>query len=285
MLSKLLNKVSFRAALIVPFVILTFTAVGLTTYLSLYHSRQAVLAVVHQLHDEIITHVQHYLQVYLETPYRINQLNTSAVQLGLLDVRDPALLKRHFWQQLKAFDIAHAIYFGNPQGGLVLVRREENGIFLIDETDNFISGDYHIFATDSVGNQQQRLEVAPPYDARLRPWYRAAQQAAQPIYAPPFIIYPKKSFGISSSWPIYDATGVLQGVFAADLISSQLSNFIKDIKIGKQSKIFIIERSGLLIASVDDPVLFRLKLGVKLVNVYQLQKVFRLLFARQVLNY
>ncbi len=56
-------------------------------------------------------------------------------------------------------------------------------------------------------------------------------------------------FSISSSYPLYDETQKPLGVIGIDLILSQISNFLGKLKVGNEGKIFILERSGLIVAS------------------------------------
>ncbi|MCK5198911.1 MAG: sensor histidine kinase, partial [Spirochaetales bacterium] len=53
----------------------------------------------------------------------------------------------------------------------------------------------------------------------------------------------------AASQPVFDITGNITGVLSIDLFLSHLQNFLNRINISKNGEIFIIERSGLLIAS------------------------------------
>jgi len=56
--------------------------------------------------------------------------------------------------------------------------------------------------------------------------------------------------------PIYNQTGSLQGVLAIDLTLSQISDFLKKIKISPSGQVFAIERSGEIVASSTDELPF-----------------------------
>jgi HAMP domain-containing protein len=95
------------------------------------------------------------------------------------------------------------------------------------------------------------------YDARLRPWYKAAITANRSTWS---IIYPDFTTllpTITASMPVYDSTdGSLLGVCATDFfLPQEMNQFLKSLKIGKTGNAFIMERSGLLVsASTDEPV-------------------------------
>ena len=59
----------------------------------------------------------------------------------------------------------------------------------------------------------------------------------------------RQGLGISASYPIYDAKNQLQGVLSSDLTLSSINGFLKTIQVGDNGTIFIIEQSGLLVAS------------------------------------
>jgi PAS domain S-box-containing protein len=54
---------------------------------------------------------------------------------------------------------------------------------------------------------------------------------------------------IAASRPVYDEQQNLLGVVSVDLFLSHLSNFLQNLEIGKTGQGFIMERSGLLVAS------------------------------------
>lgn len=54
---------------------------------------------------------------------------------------------------------------------------------------------------------------------------------------------------MAASQPVYDAQGDLLGVLAVDVFLSHLSRFLKTLEIGRHGQAFIIEPSGLVIAS------------------------------------
>lgn len=54
---------------------------------------------------------------------------------------------------------------------------------------------------------------------------------------------------ISSSYPVYDQNKNIIGVLSIDHLLSQISDFLNNLKVSKSSKVFILERNGLLVAS------------------------------------
>ena len=250
-------KIPLHIVLIAPFVLLIVFVVGLAGYLSFQNGQQAVNTVAGQLRSEITTRIKEHLHTFLDTPHRINQINASLFRQGQLKANDPQALERHFWQQIEIFDSVTSIYFGNTAGGLVNAGREgtANSRYVI-VTDGFVSGPFRKYATDSQGNRAELLTTVPDFDARTRPWYTGAAAGGKAVWSEIYILFTGQDMAIAASRPVYDDQHELLGVVSVDIFLSHLSNFLKSIEIGKTGQSFIIDRSGLLVASSTPEKLF-----------------------------
>lgn len=249
----LLAKIPLRAVLILPFVTLTVLAVGLVGFLSYRNGQQAVNEVAHQLRAEITAHIENYVDTFLDTPHRINQLNADAIGHGLPAANDPAALERYLWQQIQNFDTVSSIYFGNTAGGLVDAGREgAQGSLYIIATEGFKQGQLGKFATDEKGHRTDLLVTVPKFDARTRPWYTAALHKNGPAWSEVYILSTGQDLAVAASRPVYDEHQNLLGVVSVDIFLSHLSDFLKSLTIGKTGQSFIMDHSGLLIASSID---------------------------------
>lgn len=90
-----------------------------------------------------------------------------------------------------------------------------------------------------------------PFDARVRPWYKAAVTAGEPIWSEIYADFASHLPTITASTPVYSATDrSLLGVCATDVfLPSEMSRFLASLQIGKTGSAFILERSGQLIAT------------------------------------
>lgn len=236
--------------LIAPFVALVVLAVALAGYLSFRNGQQAVNDVAHQLQGELSARIEEHLVTFLDIPHQINQVNANALRQGLLKASDANALQRHFWEQIQIFDSVTSIYFGNTAGGLVNAGREgAAGSLYVIVTDGFVSGPFRKYATDSQGNQAELLATVPNFDARTRPWYSGAVKKGAATWSDVYILFTGQDMAIAASRPVYDEQQNLLGVVSVDLFLSHLSNFLQSLEIGKTGQAFIMERSGLLVAS------------------------------------
>jgi signal transduction histidine kinase len=244
-----LSQFSLRTLLIVLFAIQIFVAVGLTGYFSFINGQRAVDDLAGQLQEEVTNRILQHLRAYLEIPHLINQNHYNLTKLGLLQLDDPIILGKFFWQQLQVFETVSTVYYGNRDGGIILAGRQIDGSFNIEQTKDFMAGPYQIFRVNENGDRLDLARTARDFDARLRPWYKAAEQAQKAVWSEVFVIYARENLGIAANLPVYDTNQELKGVFTTQLVVSQIADFLAELDIGKTGKTFIIERNGLLVAS------------------------------------
>ncbi|WP_333471847.1 histidine kinase dimerization/phospho-acceptor domain-containing protein, partial [Microcoleus sp. herbarium12] len=249
------RRLPLRIVLIVPFAIQIFAAVGLTGWLSYRNGQKAVNDVATQLRSEISDRTEQYLNNYFREPFIINNLNADALERGeiSLDLNGNILpIQKILWQQVKMFKSVSTIYLGSDETGAVIGfdRSLKDGSiqYLIANKDtNYLPYSYKI-AQD--GTRTYLVEKSTnKYDARTRPWYIEAVKKRQPTWSHIYLAFDKIKSTITASWPIYDRSGKLQGVIGSDLFLEDISKFLAHLKIGRSGQVFIIERSGLLVAS------------------------------------
>ena len=242
------GQVPLRTVLIVPFVLQIFTAVGLVGYLSFKTGQKSVNDVASELLSEINARVEENLEAYLSVPHQVNQINATAFDLGQLKLSEIPTLEQYFWRQLKVFETLTFTGLGlENQDNLGAERFDGNQLTLRVST----AASKHIFSTYSTDETGKKLEVlrSIPFDPRTRPWYKAAVAAKSPVWSE---IYPNTA-GITAylgaSRPFYNPEEQLQGVLLTNINLSQIGDFLESLKIGQTGQVYIIERSGMLVAT------------------------------------
>ncbi|WP_341529323.1 ATP-binding protein [Nostoc sp. UHCC 0302] len=248
--SKLAKSVQLHHILVVPFILQISLAVGLTGWLSIQNGQRAVNEVAIQLRSEIMARIQQYLQTYVETPYKINQLNANAIELGELNVKNLSALEQHLWYQLKTFDKVTAVYVGSQYGEHVAVERADDGRFQVKLSGESTGHEIRIYAADQPGHYTNLLRSKPNYDPRTRPWYQSAVQSKTANWGGIYKLFATPKYVLNASLPIYDHRGNLLGVAAVDFSLTGISQYLRTLKIGRSGETFIIERrTGLLVGS------------------------------------
>ena len=245
------STIPLRLALIVPFVLLTAGAVGVVGYLSWRSGQEATGDVVEQLQEKIGDHIEEKLTTYLETPHLINRINADAIQRGEFNVTSRAS-ERYLWQQIQRFGSVSWIYYGTEQQGSFIGMTRFNPdrslqIVVNNPTTNFQG---HYYSVDEQGDRLQRVQVVSSiYDARSRPWYQAAIKKGQASWSEIYQTFELPHLIISAVLPLYEASGQVTGVVGADLDLQDIGHFLDSLDISQSGQAFILERSGLLVAS------------------------------------
>ncbi|MBD2210626.1 response regulator [Nostoc linckia FACHB-104] len=247
------HKIPLRLILIIPFVIQIFTAVSLVGYLSFRNGERAVNDLANQLIQKVGSLVDQHLDTYLSTPPQMNQINTDAIQLGLIDLNNLEMISNYFFKQMQVLNIGY-INFANIKGEFIGIERLDNGNLLINEVDQKRQiGQLYIYSTDNQGNRKKLINIKRDYDPRSEAWYADAIKMGKPLWTQIYQWEDKPEiFSISSSFPLYNQNNQPIGVIGIDLILSQISNFLANLKVGKKGTVLILERSGLIVASSNN---------------------------------
>jgi signal transduction histidine kinase len=264
------KKLPLRLILIFPFVLEIFVAVGLVGYLSFIQGKKAVNDLAGQLVNKAGQQVDEHLNQYLTLPQQLIQMNVDAINDGQLDFNDQRANERYFWRQAKSFKnlnyIGYALTDGREAGG----GRWINGVDLLVYENLIGKGKASDYVADDKGN---RLKLLQSYD--FEPSSQESSQLAiktgKPIWDKPFTWEGKNIevtdvgeslqqkfsnsnigynyyIALPARSPIYQ-DGKLIGVVAVDILLTSISDFLKTIHITPGSKIFIIDKDGLLIGS------------------------------------
>ncbi len=250
LLNKFNRQVSLRTLITVPFVLQIVAIVGLTGYLSWRNGQEAVNQLVTQLQDEVSDRIEQKLRLFLKNPEVVTKINAEAVSSRELDLQNSQSLKRRILQQIKLFHPLSYIQFATETGDFIGVERNSNGSFILAIKDETTQGSIISYLLNENGKRSQQLDSTDnAYDPRIRPWYQAAVSGSQPRWSDIYVWYNKAVLSLTFVHPITNNQGNIIGVTGADVSFREFNEFLRRQKIGKSGQIFIIERSGLLVAS------------------------------------
>jgi signal transduction histidine kinase/DNA-binding NarL/FixJ family response regulator len=262
--AKTSGKLPLRTVLIVPFIVQIFAAVGLTGYLSLQNGQKAVNELVAHLQTEVSSRVDQHLDNYAANTRYLTQIDGEQIDLGLLNPQDADRLAHFFAKQVKTYNVGYVLYgskagdfiasgyyrestipnHGNPDISFVLPKR-------------YGTTDLYNYATNTQGVANQPFEGTKDYQYQKEGWYAKGFETGKPgwseIYQWETNNYP---LSIATSRPLYDKSGALIGSVGVEQRLSQISDFLRQIKVSKSSKTFILERNGFLVASSSEAPVF-----------------------------
>jgi diguanylate cyclase (GGDEF)-like protein len=246
--------VSLSWMLMVPFVLQVVTVVGLVGYLSYRNGQRSVEDLTNQLTLATSQRIEEKLTNYLATPRLANQFNQDAILRGHLKLdldHADAQRDQFLWQEMQLFNNLTWITLGAETGDSLGIWRPEKNQPLQISTSNLSTqyfGNY--YATNDRGQRTTPLKIErPAFDPRTRPWYKEAIAAGKPIWSSIYAGFTPGTVFIAASQPLYDFKGKLVGVSGTDLSLLSIQTFLAQTPVSPTGQTFLIERSGLLVAS------------------------------------
>ena len=218
-----------------------------------------------QLISSVSSRIEEHILTYVEKPYLINHANAIAWQSGSLTTDDFATLdhratemEKYLWDQARVDEI-DSIFFANTRGELVMLcyygneaitysYEEEGAAGHIRLRNDSTNGNRITFLLDKQGNRTL-AKASRVYDPRTRPWYQAAVQAGEATWSPLYKYVSSGALGMTAVYPVYTEDTNLYGVFSSDITLNQITYFLRDIAITSHGEAFVIERSGILVAT------------------------------------
>ncbi len=257
-----LNNLPLRWVLILPFVFQTAGAVALVGWLSYRAGQQATETLAKQLLAQTSARVSDRLTHFLHEPQEIVATNHLAVKQGSLNVNDPEQLRQHLWQQMILNPTLPSNGFVNANGRGISYHRitPEQVRQLAEQTagqpialntillSDFRPNQRRYFRIDSQGKPTQPIYQLSD-DIRTTPWYRLAEDQGKQGWTP---VTPARVLPILSTVafaPSYKGGGELQGIFVSQYFLPEISEFLSNLKFSTTGQVFILERSGNLVAS------------------------------------
>ena len=253
---------SLQGMLTIPFILQVVAVVGLVGYLSHRNGQQSVEDLTNQLMNAVSKRIEQKLTSYLEPAQVVNQINSDAVRRGALKLDfDPpdTQAEQYLWQQMQVFRSLTWISLGTEQGSTLGAWRPseaQNVQLSVSNLSTQYFGTY--YATNALGQRRAKLKVEKPaYDPRTRPWYKEAIAAKQAIWTQIYAGFTPGTIFIAASQPLYNPLGKLVGVSGTDISLLEIQNFLAQNAVSPSGQIFLMERSGLLVASSSQEKPFR----------------------------
>ncbi len=247
-----LSRIPLRAVLIVPFVLQIFATVGLVGYLSFKNGQQAVNELADRLEKEVANRVEKEAIAFLETPHSVNQVLLSSVNSGNLNVEDRPALEKFFFEQIKDHGIVPYLFYVDTQGIFTGVQKLDNNQLIAKVKDKSTGNNRNIYQLDEQGRRGNLIKSAE-FESKeyflFDPTSRKIETKGEAFWSEVSLSSSALALEIKTGLPVYGKTGELKGVLGVELFLSQISQFLRKVKISPSGQSFIMERSGEMIAS------------------------------------
>lgn len=247
-------KASIRTVLIALMVVQTSVVGVVVSSLSLRFGRQSVDVLAYKLAAETGERVDREVEDLLHTAQLVNEVNADAIVAGnLMPMHDDVEpFEQIFVRTLGHFPVTLA-FLGLEDGSYVGSRRYPDGSMTLSQIAG--NGDQrNLRYRVEEGRRGAFIEETGAYDARTRPWYKAAVQAGEAVWTEPYIDFGTGGLGITAALPL-KIDGRIVGALGTDMLFEHLEAFLTGLELAEGSRVFVMDQDGKLIStSVGIPV-------------------------------
>ncbi len=241
------KNISLRNLLILAFAGQILAAVGLVVYLSYRESKAAAEDLAEQFLNQTSQHILTHLHEYTKVPPIVLASNRHAIDNNYLKLDNLQSWRQHLFCQAQVNGVLGYVYFGKSDGEYVEVRKYGKNLFRYGGGPRQPK-QVTLYDLDDQGQLGAPLKSLP-YDLRERPWYQSGLKSPEPKWTSIYTFKEEPpTLGISFVEGYRNQKG-FQGVLGADFALLDTNRFLKNLKILKSGKIFIIEPNGQLVAS------------------------------------
>ncbi len=251
---------SLRAALLMPYVVLTLLLALAVGYLSYRASVQAVISLSEQAIDEIAKRIQ--AQVDSLLTQADTRLYAAAPLDDIILTLEPGTLdawRQKLWQASYSTDpeVTQFVYFGGVNGRFVgIERRGQHGkewTSMDPEQPRVISR-----FNGRQGNAVEVGQEAAVFDPRERVWFKAAVEAARkagPQVGAPAVWsaihnnFRDGELSVARSRAVFNLVGQVVGVVASDVPLAGLGAQVAQLRPSRAGLAMVVQADGALVAS------------------------------------
>jgi len=214
-------------------------------WLSWHSGQTAVDKLVSSWSDELIARVYQQLDENLEIAETITSLNIDALQLGLISLEKPSTLDQQSSQQQASQQQASQQTTATRYLSQQLNRYPQLvGVTLAtDNPPQYVS----VAKANEADDTSKKTIISRQSDPQAQRTRAISARSIQ--WRSPRLTTDPVRLTVSVDQPFYSESGTLSGVSSADVSLAGLNRFLNTLKIGETGQIFIIEKTGDLIAS------------------------------------
>jgi len=181
------------------------------------------------------------------------EMSSRLSGIGAISCTDDEKVELYTLGVLKAYPQISMFYLADENGGYIRSWSLADGTMesrIIKPDADRPSDTFKIWDADfKVLQTQQKTTI--DYDPRTRPWYLGAKKTEGNYWTDLYVLFRNKKPAITSAHPFYDAGGNLRGIWAMDIELSEISVFLKGLKVGRHGIAFILNAQNQVVAYPD----------------------------------
>ena len=257
--------------LVAALLLVLVPVVAVEAWFSYRISQESSAKFQEQLASGVSAHVFDNVLQFFEVPSRVVRYNAEQFRAGVLDIADPQNTQRNFLLQLGQQPVLTFLSMGTAKGEYFAASRpplgQDRALRLLEATEagGRVMSLYRVDASNQKGPLISYGNAF--FDARTRPWFKAAvgHNSARWYPAYQYVISDSNGaydgMGIGMSAPLYNGAGKFVGVITADAALTQLSSLLDSITKELGGTAFLFDEGGELLATSKLEQIYKLKDG------------------------
>jgi diguanylate cyclase (GGDEF)-like protein len=228
-------------------------------------SQKMVDQVLNELQGEMLTMLDRELDTRLGEAMRLSRISHDAMKNNILNIQDQQNRERFFAMMVQNYPNVTMSFVGLPNGEFYGARRNSDGSIDIGRNNASTSGHSEYYRIDEYGSADSLTQVFENFDPRIRPWYTSAEASESLVFSSIYSHFLFKEPTITASLSYFEAEELV-GVFGVDLLLTWLGESLRELPIGNNGLVFIVDKNEQLVATTTEDEIFRL-VDDKSVNV------------------
>lgn len=244
--------VTLRFSLLSIFIMLFVVTISILISIFLFHLNEIATNAALLLLDKTSYSMMYDLDSQLRPAENASQFSANNIREKVLDVKNRNEIMPYMIHLLKRLPLAQSVYWADMDGNFYYAAKQPDGGFLVEFIDRTTSPptDLYIFL-DQNHNIIKQTPGPMTFDPRSRLWFNLALKERHPVWTDAYL-YSQSYLGTTVATPAIEENGTPVGVFGVDVRLGTLSQYLSKQKIGKHGEVFIIDKTGKVIASQEE---------------------------------
>ena len=240
---------SIGPMLLVTLSFLIVITAGVIGYYSFNSGQKAAIKMFSNIQNNIQINIKRDLNNFLNLSHDINKMNAEFIISDMVIHHDLKNIKTHFFRIIKSFERIKSVGFGSKQKNFIGAGRRSETVFASSIADKTQDNHYYVHLADEKGNYTKLEKVVKNYNPCERGWYKSAIKTKGPTWSPVYVWVAQSNIGVSAVLPVYDSIGNELGVVLSAIPLGFISDYLNNLERIYSEQVFIIDRSGMLIAT------------------------------------
>ena len=238
------------------FAILSVLSVLLTSLLIINAASGVVERILQKTADQAQQATQLELEHFLKAPDVLLRYVQAAIDNNYVDSNDVESFQSLLWDTPGRGDMIafSSIYYATPQGELIGLGSRTLAWPLLNWTFSLSTveteGKYTVVDPTQDGTLSEKRLQLGIYDARQRPWYKAASASAgSAVWSGLYTDFESGKLSLSRAQANIDENGQIRGVAGVDMHIQHIQNFLSALPLSENGEMFLVDPEGLLLAA------------------------------------